>query len=155
MSVSSTGYNPSGCRSRQNRQDRITDTTSVPTFSFITLSRGSCQSSTDNRLLGRWSLEQAEQLKCLMGCLRRNEIASLGITDAVCCVGSRLRPVAIRNAHRGRPCNGLANRESHERPSCAGQRTLINARARQCRVSEVMLGLAHIIMKGVQHVSDR
>ena len=25
----------------------------------------------------------------------------------------------------------------------------------QCRFSEVMLGLAHIIMKGVQHVSDR
>ena len=52
----------------------------------------------------------------------------LGITDAVCCVGSRLRPVAISNANGGRPCNGLANRESHERPSCAGQRTLINAR---------------------------
>jgi hypothetical protein len=57
-----------------------------------------------------------------MGCLSRNEIASLGITEAVCSVGSRLRPVAISNAHGG---------------------------------SEVMLGLAHIIMKGVQHVSDR
>jgi hypothetical protein len=30
--------------------------------------------------------------------------------------------------------------------------TLLNAKARQCRFSEVMLGLAHIIMKGVQHV---
>ena len=28
-------------------------------------------------------LEQTQQLKCLMGCLSRNEIASLGITDAV------------------------------------------------------------------------